>query len=129
MYQKMNDKCVRRIADGAVIPFDNGNRDYQEYILWCEEGGTPSEPHPELEARSRVVSAVRVGVALIRSGRMVEFQAAANAIDTPPEVKWTFEKATEWSRDSEAFNYLADKVGLTEADKDALFDSSQEGLP
>jgi len=32
---------VRRIADGANIPFDPDNTDYQQYLKWVAEGNTP----------------------------------------------------------------------------------------
>jgi hypothetical protein len=37
---------VQRIIDGACIPFDPDNTDYQAYLKWVSEGNTP-EPAEE----------------------------------------------------------------------------------
>ena len=39
--------CIKRLSDGACIPFAPDNTDYQEYLKWVEEGNTP-EPAEEL---------------------------------------------------------------------------------
>lgn len=37
----MEFNCVIRISDVAVIPKDEGNLDYQEYLTWLEQGNEP----------------------------------------------------------------------------------------
>ena len=48
-----NEHTVIRTEDGACIPDDPANRDYAEYLQWCEDGGVadpyvpPEIPPPE----------------------------------------------------------------------------------
>jgi hypothetical protein len=41
MYKLLNENTVLRIEDGAAIPFDPANTDYQKYLKWLSEGGVP----------------------------------------------------------------------------------------
>lgn len=35
------EESVVRLLDNAIIPFAEGNRDYEEYLAWLEEGNSP----------------------------------------------------------------------------------------
>jgi hypothetical protein len=39
----IESKVIKRKADDALIPKDNNNADYQEYLEWVSEGNTPEE--------------------------------------------------------------------------------------
>tara|TARA_R110000868_G_scaffold149127_1_gene371361 strand:+ start:218 stop:382 length:165 start_codon:yes stop_codon:yes gene_type:complete len=47
MYKQCKDSfgnianCIQRLSDGAFIPFDPANTDYQAFLRWCAEGNQP----------------------------------------------------------------------------------------
>jgi hypothetical protein len=43
-FKNVLQEMVLRTADGACIPFDPANTDYQAYLAWVAEGNVPSPP-------------------------------------------------------------------------------------
>ena len=57
MYKLIGTKSVKRLADGAYIPFADGNRDYEEYKNWLSEGNTPEPEFTEEELAQQELEA------------------------------------------------------------------------
>lgn len=87
-----------------------------------------SVPESIAQPLPNTVTAAQGGIALIRAGLMPAVLAVVNDESTPAEVKWAFEKAQYWDRGSAAFNYIADKAGIQESEKDALFEDAKSIL-
>jgi hypothetical protein len=43
---------IKRLSDGAYIPFDPANTDYQEYLKWLAEGNEPLPADAPAEEQS-----------------------------------------------------------------------------
>lgn len=62
MYQLISDNTIRRLSDGAWVPVDPRNCDYQAYLKWVDEGNTP-DPAPVPPAPVELTAAEKLAAA------------------------------------------------------------------
>lgn len=115
-------QALAGMQQGKIVTIDGG-------FAVIDPPAPPPAPDPVDPGPLQSVSAAQGGIALIRAGLMDDVQAAVDAPDMPAEVKWAWDKATIWERNSPAFNYIADKAGITDAQKDALFIDANQIVP
>ena len=124
---KLNKNSVTRLADGASIPFADGNRDYEEYKQWLLDGGIPEPEFTEAElaqqledAKPKVVTMRQARLALLQAGLLTTVDTAiANGIDGAMKIEWEY--ATEVRRDWESLITMATALGMTSSQLDDLF--------
>lgn len=56
MYKLIGTISVKRLADGACIPFSDGNTDYEEYKQWLANGNTPEAEFTDVELLAQKVA-------------------------------------------------------------------------
>lgn len=59
---KLQQNGVKRLSDGASMPFADGNMDYEEYKQWLSEGNTPEPEFSEAELLSKVKAEIEQAI-------------------------------------------------------------------
>lgn len=79
---------VFRRADGAYIPDDPANRDYQGFCVWLDEGNVPDPPDappepppPEPDANVRLDAGVEAAVSYFNDTPIPEGLDASNSLE------------------------------------------------
>lgn len=80
MYRMAGNQSVIRIADGACLPPDRGNIDYQAFLAWQAEGNEP-EPYVPVPVRRSLRKSL-VQQRLIDAGKMDAAYAALTSNPT-----------------------------------------------
>ena len=89
MYQLLDTgKHVKNLSTGDVIPFDEGNRDYVDYVKWLTEGNVPDP------AEVKIMYARYTGKAKFDLFTPEEQRAIAGAAMTDVDVKLFYDRFT-----------------------------------
>jgi hypothetical protein len=116
-YKLTNQDSVIR-DDGACIPFDPANRDYQQYLAWLAEGNTP-EPADPTTPQPIIVSPRQIKQALDQVGLYDDVEAAIAAGDRQLKIWWS--DATSFESNHPMVVSMAAGLGVTEQQLTDLF--------
>lgn len=132
-----SETTVHRLSDNAFIPFDGGNRDYQEYLEWLSQGNTPDPyvppPPPVPQSITRRQCAIQ-----LREMQLITPQEALSMTkygDVPAMVSQIFAQMSATDKINAETDFAADtylrsnpllvsimtQSGHTEAEIDQFF--------
>ena len=88
MFKLRNDGNIERLADGAIIPADPKNADYQAFQVWVDGGNEPEAATPPPAASKAPVTLEALHAALIEKGVVTQADVDAKVeIIEAAEVK------------------------------------------
>lgn len=116
-----NESVIRRESDGAFIPLDEGNIDYQEFKKWKGKGNTPKIKKKEKNPVPFAISRFQALAALYQSGKLNAIETYMAAETTPFLTKLAWKEAVVFYRNSPLINALKGEFNLKDEDLDDLF--------
>ena len=119
-YTLTPNTCVIRDIDGASIPDDPRNTDWQAYQTWLAEGNTPNPYVPPPPGVPTQVPLWAVRTVLQNDGLFDQAQALITA-STDNALKNVWEYGNFADRNSNAIASLAAALDLTDAQVEQMF--------
>lgn len=111
MYKQINPNVVQRIRDGAFIPADPANTDYEEYLAWVAAGNVATplpapDPNATIQAKIDAIETATMVPRVMREFLLASAERAASEDAT---------KATAAGTPTTAEELLAKNIGYVKA--------------
>lgn len=119
MYKLTNYSVVIRTADGAYIPFAEGNTDFASYKDWLVAGNIPEPADQILQKVPTSIHMAQARLVLLKHNLYQQVQEAFATLPMEAQIEWEFR--TEVARSSPLVAALANLLQLSDTDLDALF--------
>jgi len=121
MYKLTQFPEILRMVDGAFIPPDLANTDYQQYLIWLAEGNTPDPYVPPPPPIPSTVTRFQALAVLAAGGYLSTIKTYIVTLGEDNITRLAWENAADWERTSPTLNALAAMLGLSDAQVDELF--------
>ena len=109
-YQLTLTNSIIRISDGAIIPNDPSNIDYQQYLAWLAVKGNKPLPADPIAPPVRTIDARRLRLALLQLNLLDGVEAAIATLGRAAQIEWEF--ATDIKENYPLVLALAANLGL-----------------
>lgn len=128
MYRRTaSPDLILHVPSGSYIPTVRGVAAYEAYLEWRDETDPPREPDayvPPAAPVPNVVSPFQAKAALLAAGLLDDVEAAI--VQAPDLVRLAWSEAVEFRRGSPSVVAMAQGLGWTEQQLDALFVAAAE---
>lgn len=93
-FKSISNTSIMRVEDYAFIPFAPGNKDYEEYLEWLNQGNTPLPPDPIEITQQDYTNAIQKHLDDVAKARQYNDALSLASYKDSTITQWASEAAT-----------------------------------